>query len=94
MNFTKIINDKFTLAEQGAYGIKFPAVTQVKVISESPHTVVLFGNLITNGLHDNIYLWQAMDLLKSHGFKLTQRVHDGAGSEGNPGRVYLVMEHP
>lgn len=63
-NPTRIIKDKFTIAETSSIGIKFPPLNQVKVVSESPHTVVLFGDLITPARHDNTYLWQAMDWTK------------------------------
>jgi hypothetical protein len=94
LNFTKIIKDKFTLPAELPIAKLPPSLQVVRVISESPHTVVLYGDLIISGLNENIYLWQAIDLLKSHGFKLTQILHDGEGTQANPGRVYLIMEHP
>lgn len=96
INFTKIIAEKFTKPETSALlpGIKFPTTAQVRVISESPKTVVLYGQLITLGLNDNVDLWKASDLLKSqYGFKISNIISVGAGSEANPARLYIVMEH-
>lgn len=44
--------------------------------------------------HTNIQqtdLWEAMDLLRLHGFQLQQVMTSGVGSEGNPTVVYILM---
>ena len=69
------------------------AIQDVSVAYESAHTVILYGNLITDDMKENHDLWGAPDMLKTqYDFKLTQTIHDGEGTESNPGRVYLVME--
>ena len=107
-NLTKIIEDRFgttncdasELAAHKGLGeaiASTPCTTEphVNVISGSAKTIVLFGHLITSPYRtDNSDLWKAADLLKiNYGFKLTHIVHEGEGSEGNPGRVYIIMEH-
>jgi hypothetical protein len=93
-NLTKLIEERFTKA-QTSYGIEFPLIPLVEVVFESPKTVVLFGELITPALYKNTELWEAVDLLKGdYGYTLSHVIHDGEGSKGNPGRVYLIMEHP
>lgn len=93
-NLTELIEEKFTKAQTSINGTEVPPIALVEVISESPKTVVLFGELITPARYANAELWQAVDLLKNdYGFTLTHVIHDGQGSVFNPGRVYLVMEH-
>jgi hypothetical protein len=36
-------------------------------------------------------LWEAMDLLRLHGFEIQQVMTSGVGSEGNPTVVYILM---
>jgi hypothetical protein len=96
-NLTKVIEQKFGKPTIGNFGLNsIPSTTyetDVNIIFESPHTVILFGDLRVFGGEENDDLWSAVDLLKTqYGFKWTQTIHDGEGSEGNPGRVYLIME--
>jgi hypothetical protein len=55
--------------------------------------IILSGDLITAALTENVDLWQAVDILQNeHGFNMTHIIKEGVGSEGNEGRVYLIME--
>jgi hypothetical protein len=80
-NFTKLIEEKFT--KTPAFGIEI--LPDVRVVSESPKTLVLFGELITPPGNYNVDLWTATDLLKNdYGFKLTHIIKDGEGTQANP----------
>jgi hypothetical protein len=59
-NLTTLIEEKFTRPINETSG----PVTLVTVVSESPKTIVLFGELITPAQYYNAELWQAVDLLK------------------------------
>ena len=65
----------------------------VDVYYQSNETVVLKGyaeTFITG--KPNIYLWQAVDLLKHQfGYKLDKVLVNGLGSEANPERFYVIM---
>jgi len=97
-----VIKDKFT-REIGT-GQVMPLVSHswVEVMYESPNTVILRGDLITNEQYvdqrlqpngqSNTDLWAAMDLLKNqYGFKILQVMTSGVGSVGNPTTVYILM---
>jgi hypothetical protein len=92
---TNLIEQKFTRSNitvpgGGTASDLYPSVS---AIYESPRMLVLFGYLITGSLAHNTDLWEAVDFLQNqHGFDLTDIIKEGEGSEGNPGRVYLIME--
>jgi len=101
-NMSTVIKDKFT-REIGT-GQVMPLVSHswVEVMYESPNTVILRGDLITNEQYvdqrlqpngqSNTDLWAAMDLLKNqYGFKILQVMTSGVGSVGNPTTVYILM---
>lgn len=101
-NMATVIEKEFT-RELGS-GQVMPPVSHswVKVMYESPTTVVLGGDLIASdrdvdtrlqpSTHWNGDLWAAMDLLKNqYGFKLQQVMTNGVGSVGNPTTVYILM---
>lgn len=66
---------------------------QVAVEYESPTTVMISGDLITeNDLIFNSFLFQGMDLLKNqYGFKIQDVFTSGEGSKANPTRVYIML---
>ncbi len=101
-NMSMVIEDKFT-REIGT-GQVMPPVSHswVEVIYESPNTVILQGDLITNERsidqrllrsgQSNTDLWAAMDLLKNqYGFKLQQVMTTGIGTVENPVTIYILM---
>ena len=102
VNLAKVIQDKFN-REIGTGQVMPPVLhSWVEVIYESPNTIVLEGDLITdehsvdqrlqpNG-QSNTDLWAAMDLLKNqYGFKVQQVMTSGVGIVGNPTSVYILM---
>lgn len=101
-NMSMVIKEKFT-REIGTGQVMPPvSYSWVKVIYESPNTVILQGDLITNEQsvdqrlgptrQSNTDLWTAMDLLKNqHGFIIQQVMTSGVGSVGNPTTVYILM---
>jgi hypothetical protein len=102
VNLAKVIQDKFN-REIGTGQVMPPVLhSWVEVIYESPNTIVLEGDLITNDHsvdqrlqqngQSNTDLWAAMDLLKNqYGFKVQQVMTSGVGSVGNPTSVYILM---
>ena len=73
--------------------IEKDADSAVKVIYESPKTVILQGDLITPIERLlNPELWQAMDQLRDqYGFNIQHLITSGVGSEGNPTVVYILL---
>ena len=100
-DFAKLFQDKFSRNVLSAEVEKqlqrdnaaFTNDLQVVVEYESPTTIVISGQLITEkDLIFNTFLFQAMDLLKNqYGFKLQQVFTSGQGSEGIPTTVYILM---
>jgi hypothetical protein len=100
-NFTKLFQEKYSRAilnsevnkqlqrDNDAYSRQL----QVAVEYESPTTILISGQLITEtDLIFNTFLLQAMDMLKNqYGFKLQQIFTSGQGSKGNPTNVYILM---
>jgi hypothetical protein len=94
-NLSKVIKDNF--ARELEIGQVYPPVLHswVEVIYESPNTIILQGDLITNersvderlrvsGLL-NTDVWTAMDLLKNqYGFKIEHVMNTGLGTVENP----------
>jgi hypothetical protein len=94
VNLTKVIEDKYAREIIGPYtGPTGIFNSAVKVIYESPKTVILQGDLITPIERLlNHELWQAMDLLRDqYGFNIHHIMTSGVGSEGNPTVVYILM---
>jgi hypothetical protein len=100
-NFTKLFEFKFSRNVLGAEVNKqlqrdnaaYSKDLQVTVEYESPTTLLISGDLITEtDLIFNTFLWQAMDLLKNqYGFKIQQVFTSGEGNKANPTRVYILM---
>jgi hypothetical protein len=95
-NLSKVIEEKFS--KQIGTGTSPLIELFVHVIYESPNTIVLQGDLITESSTTtttgliNTDLWAAMDLLKNqYGFKILQVMTSGVGSVGNPTTVYILM---
>ena len=104
LNFTKLFEDKYTRMHtttltweqqvlMGTNATTDTATTQdVFVKYESPTTILISGDLITEDRFFNSNVWNAMDMLKNeHGFKLQNVMTSGVGSEGNPTVVYILM---
>lgn len=102
VDIAKVIKDKFT-REIGIGQVMPPVLhSWVEVIYESPNTIILQGDLITNersvdqrlgtsGLL-NTDLWAAMDLIKNqYAFKVQHIMNTGLGTVGNPTTVYILM---
>jgi len=98
-NLTNIIQQKFTRNITGpTSGLNWEDVNLVRVVYESPTTILITGDLIQQlsvGGQDSIFnngIWEAMDLLKNqYGFKLQNVMTTGAGTVDNPTVVYILM---
>jgi hypothetical protein len=66
----------------------------IKVEYQSNSMVVLNADedflLLLNGTLTSF--WHAIDIVKKHGYSLTEITESGMGSKGNPTRFYAVLE--
>ena len=66
----------------------------IEVEYQSGSIVVLKGDedilLITNGTLAPF--WHAIDIVKKQGYSLEHFTESGAGSQGNPTRIYAILE--
>jgi hypothetical protein len=97
INFTKLIEEKFTRNFTHFSGVVFNDINLAQVYYESPTSVLISGDLIAKNpggvsFGFNTGIWEAMDLLKNqYGFKLQQVMTSGVGSVENPTTVYILM---
>jgi hypothetical protein len=68
----------------------------VRVLHESPTTVVLGGDLLLDTFPgerpvDNLIIWQAVDGFKAQGYTIDTIQLPGQGTEINPHTIMIVM---
>lgn len=91
INYTKIFEEKFSLKSPSSYAEKLMVnSTLVKVIYESPKTVVFEGKFIENNEY-NKGIWQAMDFLQGAGFQVLNIMNTGDGTKDNPNIIFVTM---
>ena len=88
VNFTQLFEQKF-VSHLGA--------PPVRVVYQSPTTVILVGHAkILNtkiALVNNQQLWQAVDIVKEHGFTIDSVVTNGLSTINNPLVYHIVLSH-
>lgn len=91
INYTKIFEEKFVFKSPSSYVENLMVnSTLVKVIYESPTTVVFEGKLIEN-IEYNKGIWQAMDFLQGAGFQVLDIMKTGDGTKDNPNIIFVTM---
>jgi|SRR5919201_1987839 hypothetical protein len=90
VNFTQLFEQKFA-------GISYLGAPPVWVVYQSPTTVILQGhaNILNTkiALVNNQQLWQAVDIVKEHGFTVDSVLASGLSTINNPLVYHIVLSH-
>jgi len=90
VNFTQLFEQKFA-------GVSYLGAPPVWVVYQSPTTVILQGhaNMLNTkiALVNNQQLWQAVDIVKEHGFTIDSVVTSGLSTINNPLVYHIVLSH-
>ena len=90
VNFTQLFEQKFA-------GISYLGAPPVWVAYQSPKTVILQGhaNILNTkiALVNNQQLWQAVDIVKEHGFTVDSVLASGLSTINNPLVYHIVLSH-
>ena len=88
VNFTQLFEQKFA---------SYLGASPVRVVYQSPTTVILVGHAkILNtkiALVNNQQLWQAVDIVKEHGFTVDSVVTSGLSTINNPLVYHIILSH-
>jgi hypothetical protein len=90
VNFTQLFEQKFA-------GVSYLGVPPVWVVYQSPNTVILQGHAnilnIKIALVNNKQLWQAVDIVKEHGFTVDSVFTSGLSTINNPLVYHIILSH-
>jgi hypothetical protein len=88
VNFTQLFKQKF---------VSYLGAPPVWIVYQSPTTVILAGHAkILNtkiALVNNQQLWQAVDIVKEHGFAVDSVVASGLSTINNPLIYHIILSH-
>ena len=88
VNFTQLFEQKF---------VSYLGASPVLVVYQSPTTVILVGHAkILNtkiALVNNQQLWEAVDIVKEHGFTVDSVVTSGLSTINNPLVYHIILSH-
>ena len=89
--------DKATYLSAAAVVSRIGAPPPVRVVYQSPTTVILVGHAkILNtkiALVNNQQLWQAVDIVKEQGFTVDSVVTSGLSTINNPLVYHIILSH-